>query len=57
MAITLSSEQSVSVIIALNLSGNLFWRSREYLVIWLDLDWKIEDPENFERLKLDDLGI
>lgn len=57
MAITLSSEQSVSVIIALNLSGNLFWRSREYLVIWSDLDWKIEDPENFERLKLDNLGI
>lgn len=56
-AITLSSEQSVSVVIASNFGGNLFSRSREYLVIWLGLDRKIEDPENFERLNLDDLGI
>lgn len=56
-AITLSSEQSVSVVIASNFGGNLFSRSREHLVIWLGLDRKIEDPENFERLNLDDLGI
>lgn len=53
----MSSEQSVSVVIASNFGGNLFSRSREHLVIWLGLDRKIEDPENFERLNLDDLGI
>lgn len=54
-AITLSSEQSV--VITSNFGGNLFSRSREHLVIWLGLDRKIEDPENFERLNLGDLGI